>query len=261
MKTAKEYAKKEKAERNIPDFLKYKYRHVGDGTGWKADNFELPGDKIYHTVVAIMRANPPHSNHTAMLKDLCKKSVHLNIDIGSSNKFDHKNPFKAEERKDMLDLALKDSYDNYKLLFLPDFSDDEKWFNFLCKLNGPFSEIVSNNDYDLKIYKQHQSDKNEFAFGKPDRKYDILQPIDVTNEEDMQYVDGVWHDGMFIAARKPLYVSGTFVRAAMVNDWDWQNYVDGPVADYIRKNKLVDRIKEYCSNLKGRTLESLDDGR
>jgi len=258
MKTAKEYAKE---TLDIPESLRYKYRHIGDGTGWRADVYELPRDKIYLSVVAIMRANPPHSNHTAMLKDLCKKSVHLNINIGSSNKFDRKNPFKAEERKEMLDLALKDSYDNYKLLFLPDFDNDEKWFNFLCELNGHFTEIVSNNEYDLRIYNKHQSDKNTLAFGKPDRKYDILSPTDVTNEDDMQYVDGIWKDGMFVAARKPLYVSGTFVRAAMVNDWDWQNYVDEPVAKYIRENKLVDRIKEYCSDLKGRTLESLDDGR
>lgn len=245
-------------ENEIPEFLKYKYRH--DGESSSDYKIELPKEKIFSDVVSIMRGNPPHVNHTAMLRELCEKAVRVKIDLGSSNKFDKKNPFKIEEREDMMNLALK-GYNNYKLFRLPDFGNDEQWFNELCKINGKFTEILSNNAYDLNIYTAHQYEpghKNEDRF----RKYDIIHPTDVIDQNKMVYVKGILQDGaIFKQAKKPLYVSGTFVRAAIVNDWNWENFVDAGVVEYIKRKSLSKRIKEFCPELEGITLEKLDDGR
>jgi len=245
----------------IPDFLKYKYRHVGNGETWGDRKMELPDDKVFNRVVTIMRANPPHVNHTAMLRELCGKSVRVKLNLGSSNKFDKKNPFRIEEREDMMRLALRD-YGNFDLLRLPDVGDDDEWFKNLCEINGNFTEILSNNDYDLKIYREHQY-KAGHEGDEKHRKYDIIHPIDVIEKDKMMYVKGgILQDGaIFIPVKKPLYVSGTFVRAAMVNDWNWENFVDSEVAKYIKKNGLVARIREFCPELVGMPIEKFYDGR
>ncbi|VVB78003.1 Nicotinamide-nucleotide adenylyltransferase [uncultured archaeon] len=139
---------------DIPEFLQYKYAHAGEAV----DDYQriLPDDKIFGEVVTIMRANPPHINHTNMLRELCKKSVFVKVNLGSSNKFNEKNPFKIEERQDMIELALKGHCKNYEIKPLPDFGDDNAWFNHLWKINHPFTEVISNNQYDLNIYRKNQ---------------------------------------------------------------------------------------------------------
>lgn len=248
---------KKAKELEIPDFLKYKYNRMGDG--WHNHKIELPRDKIFYTVVTIMRANPPHVNHTAMLRELCNKSVNVKINLGSSNQFNEKNPFRIEERQEMIDLALKNYYDNYEILRLPDFGDDEEWFNYLYKINDSFSEILSNNQGDLEIYERYQHEIGQD--GKKYKKYDILFPTDIISQDEMDYATGVWQNGLFVQTKKPLYVSGTFVRAAIVNDWDWENFVDEEVADYLKRSDLVARVKKTCKNLEGITLEELEEGR
>lgn len=242
---------------DIPQTLRDKYRHYGEK--WSDKKIELPDDKMFYEVVAIMRGNPPHANHTAMLRELCSRSVKLKLNLGSSNKFDKKNPFKIEEREEMMALALGE-YNNYELLRLPDVGNDEQWFKNLWKVNKSFTEIMSNNQSDLNIYRKYQFEKDDH--GIKTKKYDILSPTDVLDSSKMIYVKGILQYGaIFKATKKPMYVSGTFVRAAMVNDWNWEDFVDQPVAEYIRKNNLVERVKEFCPELDGITLEKLDDGR
>jgi nicotinamide mononucleotide adenylyltransferase len=241
----------------IPNFLKYKYAHAGE----EVDSYQkiLPDDKIFGEVVTIMRANPPHINHTNMLRTLCEKSLFVRVNLGSSNKFNEKNPFKIEERENMIELALKGNYNNYEIKSLPDLPDDKQWFDYLWGINNPFSEIISNNNYDLGIYRRFQ-----FEGGVKSRdtiRYEILQPEEVFPKEEMLYVEGVRMDGKYVSTRKPMYVSGTFVRAAMVNNWNWDNFLDKKIADYIKNNNLVDRVKQLLPNLKGIPLEQLEEDR
>jgi len=237
----------------IPDFLKDKYRHIGTGEPWGDHKIELPNDKIFDNVVAIMRANPLHMNHTLMLRRLCDQAVYAKINLGSSNKFNEKNPFKIEEREQMVKIALRD-YDNFDVLGLPDFGQDDEWFQCLYKNNKPFSEVLSNNQSDLKIYERYQE-----APGYD--RFDIIYPTDILPQEDMLYVDGIWDKGKFIQARKPMYTSGTFVRATIVNNWNWQDFLDKKVAEYIKKNGLDTRLKQMCKGLEGITLAKLEEDR
>lgn len=241
----------------IPEFLQYKYAHAGE----VVDSYQkvLPNDKVFGEVVTIMRANPPHINHTNMLRTLCEKSVFVRVNLGSSNKFNEKNPFKIEEREAMIELALKGHHRNYEIKPLPDFPDDEQWFDHLWEINNPFSEIISNNNYDLGVYKRFQFEGG--VKSKDTIRYEILQPEEVFPKEKMLYVEKVKINGRCAPTRKPMYVSGTFVRAAMVNDWNWEDFLDKKIADYIKRNNLVDRIEQLLPKLKGIPLEQLEENR
>jgi len=241
----------------IPRFLEYKYAHPGE----EVNDYQriLPEDKIFGEVVTIMRANPPHINHTNMLRKLCDKSVFVRVNLGSSNKFNEKNPFKIEEREKMIELALKGNYNNYEIKPLPDLPDDKDWFDNLYEINKPFSEIISNNSYDLRVYRQFQFDGGVRSIDTI--RYEILQPEEAFPKENMLYIDRVKMNGKYVSTRKPMYVSGTFVRAAMVNDWNWEDFVDKKIGDYIKKNDLVSRVKQFLPNLKGVPLEALEEDR
>lgn len=246
------------AKLEIPEFLRYKYGHSGDG--WGDRRMQLPDDKVFRRVVAIMRANPPHVNHTAMLKELCRKALEVRVNLGSSNRFNAKNPFRIEEREEMMRLALQD-YDNFELVRLPDFDNDEKWYAELRRLNKDFTEVLSNNPYDLKIYQAHQYPKGREGT-EEERLFDVIQPADIIDPGRMLYVKSVLEDGaMLIKFRKPVYVSGTLVRAGMVKGWNWESFVDAPVAKYIKDHKLIARLEEMVPELRDMPIEKIDDGR
>jgi len=241
----------------IPRFIQYKYAHSGEEVN--DSQRILPDNKAFGEVVTIMRANPPHINHTNMLRALCDKSVFVKVNLGSSNKFNERNPFKIEEREAMIELALKGHCKNYEIKPLPDFGEDEDWFNHLWKINTPFSEIISNNSYDLRVYREHQFEGN--VKSRETIRYEVLRPEEAVSKEGMLYVDKVRIDGEYIKTRKPMYVSGTFVRAAMVNDWNWEDFLDKKIAEYIKKNDLTERLKQLLPNLKGISLEKLEEDR
>ncbi|VVB78002.1 Uncharacterised protein [uncultured archaeon] len=88
-----------------------------------------------------------------------------------------------------------------------------------------------------------------------------MQPEEVFPKSEMLYVEKVNIDGKNVRTRKPMYVSGTFVRAAMVNDWNYKDFMDKKIADYIKRNDLTTRIKELLPNLKGIPLEKLEEDR
>lgn len=202
-----------------------KYAHSGDG--WSDYKIQLPRGKQFYRVSTIMRAKPPHKNHIAMLEALCQKSEYLKINIGSSNKLDAKNPFYPEETEEMMRLGLTD-YHNYDIVPLPDYGDDNKWADHLFRINPDFTEFVCNNDWVLGILKNRQN-----RHGK--KQFDIIFPDQVLPMEEMIYQDGI-------------YISATVVRETMVNDGPWEKYLLPAIADYIKENNLVDRVKKLCGD-------------
>jgi nicotinamide mononucleotide adenylyltransferase len=213
--------------------IRGKYSRVGEG--WIDNKIELPkGKQLYH-VSTIMRAKPPHRNHIAMLESICQKSVEFTINIGSSNKLDDKNPFYPNETEDMLRLGLKD-YSNFKIIPIPDFHDDEKWADYLFSKNPDLTEFVCNNDWVLGILKKRQLDQ------RGNRKFDIIMPDQIISKDDMVYEGG-------------LYISATVVREAMVKKQKWERYLVPDIANYIKKNNLVDRVVELCGPTIGKVKD------
>jgi hypothetical protein len=100
----------------------------------------------------------------------------------------------------------------------------------LFKENKGFTEFICNNDWVLGILKERQ-------FKKGKKLFDILFPDQVLTRDDMVYDNGT-------------YISATVVRTTMVNDGPWERYVRPEVARYIKKNKLVERVKKLCVGLK-----------
>ena len=72
-------------------------------------------------VGGIGRWKPLHKAGAVMLETVCSMADQVLIGIGSINKYNARNPFTAEESKEMLDRFLKDRFDNYQILFIPDF--------------------------------------------------------------------------------------------------------------------------------------------
>ena len=207
--------------------IKGKYATLGDG--WSDKKIELPRGKQLYKAATIMRAKPPHRNHIAMLEALCQKSEYLTINIGSANKLDSKNPFHPEETEDMLRLGLK-SYDNFNIIPIPDFDDpvtgDDQWGDYLFEKNPKFTEFICNNDWVLGILQERQ-----YILGE--KQFDILFPDQILPQREMIYEDGV-------------YISATVVRTAMANGDKWERFLLPDIADYIKKNNLVRRVKKYA---------------
>jgi nicotinamide mononucleotide adenylyltransferase len=215
---------------DIPQ-IEGKYSTIGEG--WMDGKIELHKGKQFFNAATIMRAKPPHRNHIAMLEALCQKSEHLTINIGSANVLDHKNPFYPHETEEMLRLGLK-NYDNYNIIPIPDFYDkvkgdgsgDRKWTEYLFEKNPDFTEFISNNDWVTDLLKPRQY-KDGY------KQFDIIFPPQILPEKDMLYVNGI-------------YICATEVRKAMVNNGEWEQFLLPDIADYIKENNLVERVKKLC---------------
>src|SRR3989338_10966709 len=81
----------------------------------------------------IGRFQPLHKAHLEVIKNILEENDEIVIAIGSSQESNTKeNPFSAEERKGMIDAAMKaDKIKNYETAEIPDFFDDEKWCGYI----------------------------------------------------------------------------------------------------------------------------------
>ncbi|HMK32250.1 MAG TPA: adenylyltransferase/cytidyltransferase family protein, partial [Nitrosopumilaceae archaeon] len=77
----------------------------------------------------IGRFQPFHKGHLSAVNFGLSKVENLWIGIGSSNKsHENKNPFTADERKDMIISSLdSESLKRVKVFFVPDIGNHEKW--------------------------------------------------------------------------------------------------------------------------------------
>ena len=95
----------------------------------------------------IGRFQPFHKGHLNDVKTALKEVDELIIAIGSSQESNtKKNPFSADKRKNMIELALKkENITNYKIFNVPDFNNDVKWLGFI-KNNLPQFDVVFISD-------------------------------------------------------------------------------------------------------------------
>ncbi|MBR9691773.1 hypothetical protein GOV06_03215 [Candidatus Woesearchaeota archaeon] len=161
----------------------------------------------------IGRFKPLHKGGAALLESICEQAEHVTIGIGSCNEYNARNSFTAEETKDMIDAILAPKYDNYKIIYIPDFCDEEKWTDYIIEHYGTLDCFVSGNEYVNHLLKG---------------SYDIIRP------------------NSLILPGRQTRITATEVRYKMANDEDWESLVPLPVADYIKQNNLDKRfIKEF----------------
>lgn len=186
--------------------------------------------KKYKRLGAIGRFKPFHLGAYAMLEAMCESAEHVVIGIGSSNKYNSRNPFTTQETKEMIDAALFQKFSNYSFVEIPDFAhipeykDGKRWVEEILSNYGDLDGFVSGDNYVVDLLKEH---------------YRMIHPSEMIPKEE-------W-----------IYVRGSIVRAEMAKGSDsWKAFVPTEVADYLIKNGLVDRFrKEFGLE----TIAGLDD--
>ena len=175
------------------------------------------------TLGMIARWRPVHLGHAAVLRALCDNAAQVRIGIGSANRYNLRNPFTADETRDMINLVLRDR-SNYELIAVDDFDDGPRWRSYVHELLGPLDIFVSDNPYVSKLMSE---------------VYTVARPITLVPPEQ----------------RLPL--DGTQVRKAMTRGGDWQHLVPPLVADYIQTNGLDQRFRREFG-LQTLAMETLD---
>src|SRR3989338_1300218 len=105
------------------------------------------------------RFKPLHNGAKVMLESLCEQAKEVLIGIGSSNKYNARNPFTADESEDMVNAVLKKNYSNYSIMHIPDFghekeySDGKKWAGYVAEHFGALDYFISGNEFVSELMK------------------------------------------------------------------------------------------------------------
>ncbi len=169
-------------------------------------------------VGVIGRFKPLHKGGAVMLESICEQAEHVTIGIGSSNKYNARNPWTAEESQAMIDAFLSPNFSNYSFVHVRDFAhlkpeyrDGQRWKQEILSLFGSLDAFVNGNDYVDSLL-------------RPD--YRIIHPAE------------------FIPEEKQIMLKATQVRVAMAQGGDWKQFVPDPVAKYLEGNNLVERFRK-----------------
>jgi len=187
-------------------------------------------NRKWETVGLVGRFKPLHNGAGLMLEAVCDQAGKVKIGIGSSNKYNLRNPFTADETEAMIRTYLAPRYDNFEIIHVPDFArapeyaDGQQWRTYVKDHFGILNAFVSGNEYVRKLLGDD---------------YTLLHPSEL------------------IAAEKYVVMRATEVRTEMARSGQWQNLVPIDVAAYLRDNKLVER---FCKEFGAQTLAQLASG-
>ena len=163
----------------------------------------------------IGRFKPLHKGAQALLEAACGMADHVIIGIGSSNKYNVRNPFTPAETKDMINAVLKPRFSNYEIVEVPDFAQ---------RAGGADGQMWR------KYVKEHFKELDAFISGNPwvktllEPDYKILHPQDIIEHK--------------------IPIKATLVRERMAKDDDWKELLPKEVAEYIEQNNLEARFKK-----------------
>jgi len=105
------------------------------------------------TGLFIGRFQPLHKGHVEVIKKLSETLDEIIVGIGSSNKSDMpENPFTADERQIMLELALKGI--NYRIIRVPDINNYGAWTDMVVELAKPFDVVFTGNAVVKRLFEQ-----------------------------------------------------------------------------------------------------------
>ncbi len=184
-------------------------------------------NKTFCTVGLIGRFKPLHNGAALMLDAVCDQAEEVKIGIGSSNKYNLRNPFTAEETEEMLRTYLSPRHDNFEIIHVPDFAhkpeyaDGQQWRTYVKEHFGTLDGFVSGNDYVRGLLKED---------------YTIVHPANLIPKE------------------KYLRMRATEVRVEMARSGLWENLIPQEVATYLTENNLVDR---FCKEFGAQALAQL----
>lgn len=167
---------------------------------------------IMKTGLYIGRFQPFHLGHLSAIKQALGQVDKLIIAIGSSQ-YDHTdtNPFTAEERKEMIRLALRESNleDRCELFLLPDIHDNLKWVPYVKKTLPSFEVLFVGNEGLVKEL---------FAKYSPETQ--------------------------IVMVKHEMEVSGTKIRQTLLDDEDWENLIPRGTAQVLSTLNVKERMKK-----------------
>ena len=102
----------------------------------------------------IGRFQPFHLGHLEAIKFALSNVEHLHVGIGSSNKsHEERNPFTADERKEMILSSIDDVIGKrISLHYIPDVDDHSKWTNLVDEIIPEYDVVFSNDDFTHELY-------------------------------------------------------------------------------------------------------------
>lgn len=104
----------------------------------------------------IGRFQPFHLGHLEAVQFGLSHAENLWVGIGSSNKSNEKrNPFSADERKEMILSSLESTMlKRIKIFYIPDIYDHEKWTYYVDSIVPKYDIVFSNDDFTLTLYQK-----------------------------------------------------------------------------------------------------------
>jgi nicotinamide-nucleotide adenylyltransferase len=163
-----------------------------------------------YSVGMIARWKPVHVGQAAVLNALCGGAARVFIGIGSSNRYNARNPFTAEETHTMLELALN-GQGNVTIIPVPDLDDGPRWRIMVKELFGQLDRFVTANPYVQNLMKND---------------YRITRPVD------------------WVPQSERIYIDGNMVRTMMAKGELWQGWVPEKVASHIMDHGLDVRFRK-----------------
>jgi len=157
----------------------------------------------------IGRFQPFHLGHLDAVLFGLSRAENLFICIGSSNKSnERKNPFSAEERREMITLSIEPSItDRIKIFDIPDVGDHEKWTFEIDKIVPKYDVVFTNDEFTKTL------------FGK--RKISVISVVLKDREK----------------------FSGTNIRNLIIEDKNWRDLVPQGTRNVLDSINAKERLK------------------
>lgn len=167
-------------------------------------------EKSFKRIAMIARWKPVHLGQAAVIRGLCAAAESVTLGIGSSNRYNARNPFTLAETEEMLAIALA-GRENVSVIPVPDLDDGPRWRLMVRDMLGETLDLfVTDNPYVTNLLAEF---------------YRIERPV------------------AFVPPNERIRVNGTMVREAIARGEDWQSLVPPEIAEYISSRKLDERIR------------------
>lgn len=166
----------------------------------------------FKRIAMIARWKPVHLGQAVVLRALCNGAGQVIVGVGSSNRYNVRNPFTFEETEAMLRLVLDEINPTVEtaLYAIPDLDDGPRWRAMVKEMFGELDAFVTDNPYVANLMKDD---------------YRLMRPVE------------------FLSPSEFIKVDGTAVRVMMAKGEGWQAWVPERVAGYIEENKLDERFR------------------
>jgi|TARA_B100001758_G_scaffold82352_1_gene70034 nicotinamide-nucleotide adenylyltransferase len=158
----------------------------------------------------IGRFQPFHLGHLEAIKFALSNVEYLHVGIGSSNKsHEERNPFTADERKEMILSSIDDEIKKkISLHYIPDVDDHSQWTNLVDEIIPEYDVVFSNDDFTHELY---------------DKRGKSIISVDLKSRSNL---------------------SGTNIRNLILTDQNWKEFVPSGTRDILSQIDGKKRLQD-----------------